>query len=133
MHALVCGQQLAEGTIVVFGSSHPGNDVAAVWREIEDSPTPNGPPRLPSPTPSPRHRPPAALGPRHDRRDRSRRAAIANASQRKRLLLARYLGWAQGTDARAGLIGPAGERVVRALTARPTASAGQQSEGCQPV
>jgi len=41
-----------------------------------------------------------------------RRTAIAKASQRKRILLARYLGWAQGTPSRPGIIGPAAERVV---------------------
>ena len=41
-----------------------------------------------------------------------RATAIAKAAARKRLLLARYLGWSQGSPARPGLIGPAGERVV---------------------
>jgi hypothetical protein len=45
--------------------------------------------------------------------DVGRRAtAIAKAAQRKRVLLARYLGWAQGTRTRPGIIGPAAERVV---------------------
>ena len=34
------------------------------------------------------------------------------ASRRKRLLYGRYLGWASGTDSKAGIIGPALERVV---------------------
>lgn len=41
-----------------------------------------------------------------------RTTAITRAAARKRLLLARYLGWSQGSPARPGLIGPAGERVV---------------------
>lgn len=45
---------------------------------------------------------------------RRRATAIENAARRKRLLLSRYLGWAQGTRSRVGVIGPAGERVVRA-------------------
>jgi hypothetical protein len=45
--------------------------------------------------------------------DVGRRAtATARAAQRKRILLARYLGWAQGTPSRPGIIGPAAERVV---------------------
>ena len=45
--------------------------------------------------------------------DVGRRAtAIAKAARRKRVLLARYLGWAQGTPSRPGIIGPAAERVV---------------------
>lgn len=41
-----------------------------------------------------------------------RRRAVADASSRKRLLQARYLGWASGTSKTEGIIGPAGERVV---------------------
>ncbi len=41
-----------------------------------------------------------------------RQTAIARAASRKRILTARYLGWAQGTPSRPGVIGPAGERVV---------------------
>jgi hypothetical protein len=41
-----------------------------------------------------------------------RTTAITRAAARKRLLLARYLGWSQGSPARPGLIGPAGERAV---------------------
>lgn len=43
-----------------------------------------------------------------------RQTAIAKAAQRKRLLLARYLGWASGTPTRKGVIGPAAERVTHA-------------------
>lgn len=48
--------------------------------------------------------------------DQHRRATkIAQAARRKRLLAARYNGWAQGTQRHPnGLIGPAGERAVRA-------------------
>ncbi|WP_344414865.1 hypothetical protein [Pseudonocardia ailaonensis] len=48
--------------------------------------------------------------------DKGRRATkIAQAARRKRLLAARYNGWAQGTRRHPnGLIGPAGERAVRA-------------------
>lgn len=46
---------------------------------------------------------------------RRRNTAIAKAAARKRLLYARYLGWARGTERYPhGLIGPAGERAVRA-------------------
>jgi hypothetical protein len=45
---------------------------------------------------------------------RLRVTAITRAAQRKRLLMSRYLGWAQGTPARPGIVGPAAERVVRA-------------------
>ena len=41
-----------------------------------------------------------------------RQTAIARAASRKRILTARYLGWAQGTTSRPGVIGPAAERVV---------------------
>jgi hypothetical protein len=45
--------------------------------------------------------------------DVGRRAtAVAKAAQRKRVLLARYLGWASGSRTRPGIIGPAAERVV---------------------
>jgi hypothetical protein len=47
------------------------------------------------------------------RADTSRRqTAIARAASRKRILTARYLGWAQGTPSRPGVVGPAGERAV---------------------
>lgn len=48
--------------------------------------------------------------------DQRRQATkIAQAARRKRLLAARYNGWAQGTQRHPnGLIGPAGERAVRA-------------------
>jgi hypothetical protein len=45
---------------------------------------------------------------------RLRITATNRAVQRKRLLLGRYLGWAQGTLARPGIIGPAAERVAQA-------------------
>jgi hypothetical protein len=45
---------------------------------------------------------------------RRRTTRIDRAAARKRLLMARYLGWSQGTDNRQGVIGPAGERAVRA-------------------
>lgn len=41
-----------------------------------------------------------------------RRTAIDRASARKRLLLTRYLGWAQGTDKQSGIIGSAGEVIT---------------------
>lgn len=41
-----------------------------------------------------------------------RQTAIERAASRKRILTARYLGWAQGTPSRPGVIGPAGERAV---------------------
>jgi hypothetical protein len=45
---------------------------------------------------------------------RKRTTAIASAAGRKRLLYARYLGWASGTKRSPhGLIGPAGEQAVR--------------------
>ena len=46
---------------------------------------------------------------------------VERAAARKRLLLARYLGWAQGTPSRPGIIGPAAERVTHAslLAAAP--------------
>lgn len=45
---------------------------------------------------------------------RKRRTAITAAAGRKRLLYARYLGWATGTERHPhGLIGPAGELAVR--------------------
>jgi hypothetical protein len=45
---------------------------------------------------------------------RKRGTAIARAAGRKRLLYARYLGWARGTARYPhGMIGPAGERAVR--------------------
>jgi hypothetical protein len=46
---------------------------------------------------------------------------VDRAAARKRLLLARYLGWAQGTPSRPGIIGPAAERVTHAslLAAAP--------------
>lgn len=43
-----------------------------------------------------------------------RATAIAKAAQRKRLLLTRYLGWAQGTPSRPGIVGPAAERATHA-------------------
>lgn len=47
-----------------------------------------------------------------------RTTAIAKAAQRKRLLFARYLGWAQGTAKQAGVIGAAAERSVHASLLR---------------
>jgi len=41
-----------------------------------------------------------------------RKRAIERAAARKRLLGARYLGWASGTDNQEGLLGPTAERVV---------------------
>src|ERR1022692_1789673 len=41
-----------------------------------------------------------------------RKTAVARAASRKRILTARYMGWAQGTPSRPGIIGPAAERVV---------------------
>jgi hypothetical protein len=43
-----------------------------------------------------------------------RKAAVESASKRKRLLQGRYLGWAVGSPGTLGIIGPAGEAVVRA-------------------
>jgi hypothetical protein len=43
-----------------------------------------------------------------------RKAAFEAAAKRKRLLQGRYLGWALGTPGNPGIIGPAGEAVVRA-------------------
>jgi hypothetical protein len=43
---------------------------------------------------------------------RRRTRAVADAVSRKRLLYARYLGWAQATKFRPSLVGRAGERVV---------------------
>jgi hypothetical protein len=43
-----------------------------------------------------------------------RTTAIEKAARRKRLLLARYLGWAEGTPSRPGIIGPAAERAAAA-------------------
>jgi len=43
-----------------------------------------------------------------------RKAAVEAASKRKRLLQGRYLGWALGSPGASGIIGPAGEAVVRA-------------------
>ncbi|MBB6122176.1 hypothetical protein [Nocardiopsis algeriensis] len=42
------------------------------------------------------------------------KTAVEKAARRKRLLLSRYLGWAQGTPSRPGLIGPAAEQVFHA-------------------
>ena len=39
---------------------------------------------------------------------------VQRAAARKRLLLARYFGWAQGTPSRPGIIGPAAEQVTHA-------------------
>ena len=41
-----------------------------------------------------------------------RQRTFADAAKRKRLLQARYLGWAIGTPGRPGLFGPGGERVL---------------------
>lgn len=41
-----------------------------------------------------------------------RRRAFEDAAKRKRLLQARYLGWAVGTTGRPGLFGPGGEQVL---------------------
>jgi hypothetical protein len=41
-----------------------------------------------------------------------RSTAVAKAAQRKRLLMARYLGWAQGTPSRPSAIGPAAEKAA---------------------
>jgi hypothetical protein len=47
-----------------------------------------------------------------------RTTAISRASQRKRILQARYLGWAEGTPSQKGLIGPAGEAATHASLIR---------------
>lgn len=45
------------------------------------------------------------------------KTAVEKAAGRKRLLLSRYMGWAKGTPSRAGVIGPAAERVFHASIA----------------
>ena len=54
--------------------------------------------------------------------------AIDKAASRKRLLTARYLGWAQGTPTHKALIGPAAERVVHASLTRAAPRAGYRVE-----
>lgn len=50
-----------------------------------------------------------------------KKTVIEKAARRKRLLLARYLGWAQGTPSRPGIIGPAAEQVFHASIVRTEA------------
>jgi len=54
--------------------------------------------------------------------------AVETAAARKRLLTARYLGWAQGTPTREAVIGPAAERVVHASLTKAAPAVGYRLE-----